>query len=180
MTLEISHQKTEIARLFGCMAFVKKLPDSYSKCTKQRSFMFAYHGQQYIRMGVLLDTIQYVENGVFSSNMNYCVIKLHANKTRRESLLIKIINEYNAAVGLEGHISLVALPIAGDHFFPTIMTGPRWAGNPIELKKNNDKMTTEPSFRFFTNKNKAAAAEEVAVDELLLAEVPVAAVVVGD
>ena len=150
IVLEMSQLKGENQRLLGAMAFINQFSKPPSE-NKQSTFMFAYYGR-YILRGVLLDTIQYVENGVFSEDMKYCVIKLTAKKTRRESGLSNIINEYNAAVGLEGHITLVAVPITADRSYPLIMPARLWSGNPIEIKRNNDKKLMNSSFRFFTNR----------------------------
>ena len=156
LVTENSHLKSKNQRLLEMVdKFKQQQPIGFQN--KQRSFMFAYNGQ-YIQRGVMADTIQYVENGDIGggdSHVKYCVIKLHADKTRRESSLKYIINEYNAAVGFEGLISLVAMPMVTAQFFPTIMSTIQWAGNPVELKRNMDKMTMAPSFSSFTNKKTA-------------------------
>ena len=162
MGLEISQLESVNQGLSECMAFMGR--GFIGRNNKQRSFMFAYHGQHYIQKGILVGIIEHVETGIFSDDMMYGVIKLHANKTKRESSLPLVINEYNAAVGIVEHrIIPVALPMAtttttGQHCcycFPAIMPAIRWSGNPIEIKRDKDKATG--SFRFFVNNNNTSS-----------------------
>ena len=144
------------------MVFVEKLDAlPTGRDNKHRHFMFAYYGE-YIQRDIHQVAVEQVDNGIYNGDIKYCVIKMYLNKGRRESSLRYIIDEYNAAVGLEGHITLVALPIAAGRVFPIIMLSKLWRGNPIEVKRDMDKRSHDPLFRsFFSKKEKIPASAAV-------------------
>ncbi len=108
--------------------------------------MFAFTGTT-IRRSIVQNKIRLVEVRCLDGTVKYCHLRMFHVYGRRESVLLNIVKEYNALVGDDATITLVAL-----YGLPALIPDNKHPGNPLELQLQKDRLARPPGFESWENK----------------------------